>query len=93
MAISSVEKCSICRFACKSDTYKAFCKFYPKREFLDSLVNDDEVGSTRRACVVCKASLNYRKTHWKQDLNKWYPVCVECAKTALFIDETAKRVS
>jgi hypothetical protein len=87
MAIESVEKCGICRFSCKSEVYKTFCKFYPKGEFLDSLVDDKEVGGTRRTCLVCKASLNYRKTHWKRDNNKWYPVCKECAKNALFIEE------
>lgn len=86
MSVSPEEKCSVCRFSCKSDVYKAFCKFYPKSEFLDSFADEKEVGSTRRTCVVCKASVNYRKIHWKRD-NKWYPVCRDCAKNALYVDK------
>lgn len=93
MAISSAEKCSLCRFPCKSDTYKAFCKFYPQNEYLGNPVhfkdpNESKHEITSRMCVVCKEYVNYRKTHWKKEKDGWYPFCKECVKTALFIDES-----
>ena len=85
MAISSEEKCGICRFACKSDVYKAFCKFYPKNEHLGKMVKEVEAGSLRRTCIICKKSLNYRKVHWKLEFDGWYPMCKEDAQRAVWI--------
>ena len=96
MAISSEEKCGICRFSCKSDVYKAFCRFYPKKEYLGHefhFKTDEPLRPSQRLCVVCKSRINYRKTHWKKESEGWYSFCKDCATTALFIGENVKRVS
>jgi hypothetical protein len=96
MSISAVEKCSICRHACKSDFIKAFCKFYPKEELLGwkghfTDPNNKKHESTSRMCVVCQEYFNYRNMHWKHEPEGWYPMCKNCVKTALFIDETVHK--
>ncbi len=90
MAISSEQKCGICRFSCKSDVYKTFCKFYPKKEYLGYPIHfkdpdESSLPNTSRVCVVCKKRLNYRKTHWKREIEGWYSMCKECAKDTLFL--------
>jgi hypothetical protein len=94
MAISSEEKCSICKFSCKSSEYKVFCKFFPKSEFLGFELHFNDPKSepmpiTSRLCVVCKSRLNYRKTHWKREKDGlWYSMCKECARNAIEIDHS-----
>lgn len=91
MAISSEEKCGICRFPCKSDVIKVFCKFYPKDSYLGHEIHfkdpeDKKHETTSRMCVVCKNYFNYRNIHWKKEEEGYYTMCKDCVKTAHFID-------
>jgi len=92
-----LEKCRICRFACKTNIDRQ-CNFEPQKKYLGFPFHfRDPVPNHRHKrnsiiCVVCKEYFNKKRMFWVKEKEGYYPMCAECRDRHYFIVKTVPRV-